>query len=143
MKYLVSWNKPARMFRFREHAEDQGRMFAEAYGTALMRGTDNVNHRLIMEFNVESYEKDAVLRTSAQFEDYEVPAGAEYMGEAKWRCCAQRANGQWRMLDQVGKKAFFAPNLYGNWNLVWDDRGSHIFHQGRAWIHGDTIYVKS
>lgn len=145
-QYLVSWNKPNRMFRFRERPEDQGKMFAEAYGTALMRGTDNVNHRLHMEFDVESFD-GAVLRTKADFEDYEVPVGAVYMGETKWRCCAQRAKGQWRMLDQLNKlekKAFFAANLYGNWNLVWDDRGSHIFHQGRAWYHeaSDTIYVK-
>lgn len=133
--YLVSWNKPARMFRFRQKVQDQGLMCKEAYGTARITGTDNVNYRLHFQCDVVNHKEGGVLRVQGPEPNYQVPAGARYVGTGKWRCCARRSDGHWRMMLETDKAVrYFIVDIKGDWNLVWDDGGSHLFHIGKLYI---------
>lgn len=142
--YMVSWNKPERMFRWRERADEQGMMATEAYGSARAVGTDTDNFRLYMEAEVTEHTPRGLIRLKASPSGIEVPNGATYLGDTKWRCCARRGQHDFRLMNERNRKeAYYVTNFLGDWNLVWDDRGSHLFHQGKAYLDeaNRTIYL--
>lgn len=132
--YLVSWNKPSRMFRFREHIEEEGMLVQEAEGPVNLLKVDNQAFRLHMQGQIVKYTPHGLIVLDSDPMEFEIPDTAVNMGHRLWRCCANRALNEFRMRPEDAlRDGVQVANMMGRWNLVWKDRGSHVHHDGHFW----------
>ncbi len=154
MKYILSWTRDPRMFRW-EAPDGDVRYCTEAQGLLWVTGTRDDIGRLEVECDLKIVETNgqrlATMRVPGSVKKAMemVPADAEEIGnggyhrlcwnnddevegpfENKWRCCDELGDNEMRYVD----------SYRGLWYVDWRDHRAHLYHKGRMFRDPETNF---